>query len=179
MSAMKAMSLVLKITCKTAHVKDGTVMIQPVGVCGTCLFIIQFSIPHFIVRVKERYYYADNYFCTENEDQENNVILIIVVVTVGGSAALMALVVCVALVWCCVVKTSPKVNHFRQSRKNNYKGNVSYVLPYTIYGKNYSTWTVLVCNTLFIIANRSSALEPLDSQNRHSDLFGEFFLKTT
>jgi hypothetical protein len=177
---MKAMSLVLKITCETAHVKDGTVVIQPVRVCGTCLFVIQFSIPHLIVRVQERYYYyADNYFRTENEDQENNIILIIVVVTVGGSAVLMALIVCVVLVWCCVVKTSPKANHLKRSRKNNYKGNVSYVLPYTIYGKNHSKWTVLVCYTLFILANRSSALEPLDSQNRHSDLFGEFFLKTT
>ena len=74
-------------------------------------------------------------FLTEHADVGNNVI-IIVVAAVGGSGVVMALIVCVILIWCCIVRVSPKAKDIRRWSKNNYKGNVSYVLPYTIYGKS-------------------------------------------
>ena len=62
-------------------------------------------------------------------------ILIIVIAAVGGSVVIVGLCVCTILVWCCLIKNNSKWNHFRRTQRNNYKGNTSYVLPYTIYGE--------------------------------------------
>ena len=107
--------------------------------------------------------------------QGSDDILIIVIAAVGGSVVIVGLCVCTILVWCCLIQKNSKWN-LRRSQKNNYKGNTSYILPYTIYGEHLMELPQLFegggMHYFFpTIANRSNVLEPFASNNSISGRF--------